>query len=446
MRSGQVPRKTEYSSIGHARLVGAALAVLVGCIGAGLLAISGPSHSVFAAAMSGEASVRVQQPVQWQMAQDVVVPPVKRQMPSEAVPPAAPAPAPAPASPAAPTPAAESAAQPQPSQQQPEGGIFSTIQDWLARANREYQGIVVKELSSPPTAPPSTAPAEDAIAKKLEEQQREEAAKAAADKRSAEAKRLAEDRRRAEDTKRLADEASRKADEVLKDIIPPATDTAEAQRREAQKVADENRRQEEQRQAAAQRRAEAERKRLAAAEAARVEAARADTARAEAAARADAAKQEAERRRTEASVDSQMHRRRTIHLTIEPIERPEPVARGEPVERGAPVARPSVRDRHNMRYASYRPMIVERPHAGTAVKRWVRHVEPRVHGCRAAGRRVGSSGRYTVQAGDSLWRISKRHYRKGKLYKRIYAANRDRIRNPNLIYPCQRFFVPRKRR
>ena len=407
MTTGQVPRKAAYSWISRSRVLSAGMAVSFGCLAAGLLIVTGQLKTGSAAAGSTE---------EWQLTQDVVVPPVKRQKPSDAAAP----PAPAPSAPAA---EAEPYAQ---------GGLFSTLQDWLARANREYQGVVVKELSSPPTASPSSTPGNDPIAKKLEEQQREDAAKAAAEKRDAEAKRLAEDRRRAEETKRLADEASRKADEILKDITPPQqqpTETAEEQRREAQKVADENRRQEEQRQAELRRREDAERKRLAAAEAARAEAAR-----------ADAANQEAARRRSEEAAYNQMHRRRTIQLTVEPIDRPE-IDRPESVER--PVAQTW---QSSARYASYRPVTVEHAHAGTAVKRWVRRVATHAQSCRAAGRRVAVPGRYTVKSGDSLWRISKRHYHKGKLYKRIYAANRSRIRNPDLIYPCQRVFVPRKRR
>ncbi len=48
----------------------------------------------------------------------------------------------------------------------------------------------------------------------------------------------------------------------------------------------------------------------------------------------------------------------------------------------------------------------------------------------------------TVSRGDSLWRISRITYGVGIRYAAIYKANREQIRNPNLIYPGQIFVVP----
>ena len=48
-----------------------------------------------------------------------------------------------------------------------------------------------------------------------------------------------------------------------------------------------------------------------------------------------------------------------------------------------------------------------------------------------------------VQSGNSLWRLARRTYGSGIRYSVIYEANRSQIRNPNLIYPGQVFFVPR---
>ncbi len=50
----------------------------------------------------------------------------------------------------------------------------------------------------------------------------------------------------------------------------------------------------------------------------------------------------------------------------------------------------------------------------------------------------------TVTRGDSLWRLSQTSYGAGMRYAVIYNANKEQIRNPNLIYPGQVFVVPTK--
>ena len=50
-----------------------------------------------------------------------------------------------------------------------------------------------------------------------------------------------------------------------------------------------------------------------------------------------------------------------------------------------------------------------------------------------------------VSRGDSLWRISHIAYGDGSEYALLYRANRERIRNPNLIYPGQTLVLPLKR-
>lgn len=51
-------------------------------------------------------------------------------------------------------------------------------------------------------------------------------------------------------------------------------------------------------------------------------------------------------------------------------------------------------------------------------------------------------GRMVVQPGQNLWRIARHAYGRGVRYTVIYAANRDTIRDPRLIYPGQVFAVP----
>lgn len=49
-----------------------------------------------------------------------------------------------------------------------------------------------------------------------------------------------------------------------------------------------------------------------------------------------------------------------------------------------------------------------------------------------------------VIRGDSLWAISRRAYGDGARYARIFNANRDKIHNPDLIYPGQTFVLPKQ--
>ena len=49
---------------------------------------------------------------------------------------------------------------------------------------------------------------------------------------------------------------------------------------------------------------------------------------------------------------------------------------------------------------------------------------------------------YTVQSGDTLWKIAKQFYGNGSQYSKIVGANSDKIKNPNLIYPGQVFSIP----
>ncbi len=48
-----------------------------------------------------------------------------------------------------------------------------------------------------------------------------------------------------------------------------------------------------------------------------------------------------------------------------------------------------------------------------------------------------------VQPGNSLWRLARRTLGEGVRYTVIYEANRDRIRDPDLIYPGQIIEIPR---
>jgi len=47
-----------------------------------------------------------------------------------------------------------------------------------------------------------------------------------------------------------------------------------------------------------------------------------------------------------------------------------------------------------------------------------------------------------VQPGNSLWRIARRVYGSGFLYSQIFEANKDRIGDPDMIFPGEVFEVP----
>lgn len=48
----------------------------------------------------------------------------------------------------------------------------------------------------------------------------------------------------------------------------------------------------------------------------------------------------------------------------------------------------------------------------------------------------------TVQPGSTLWAIARDNLGEGVLYVRVFEANRDQIRDPDLIYPGQVFTIP----
>lgn len=51
---------------------------------------------------------------------------------------------------------------------------------------------------------------------------------------------------------------------------------------------------------------------------------------------------------------------------------------------------------------------------------------------------------YKVKAGDSLSKIAKNKYGKANLWKAIYEANKDRIKNPDVIQVGWELKIPAK--
>jgi nucleoid-associated protein YgaU len=54
-----------------------------------------------------------------------------------------------------------------------------------------------------------------------------------------------------------------------------------------------------------------------------------------------------------------------------------------------------------------------------------------------------ATGQYKVEAGNSLWVIARKAYGNGQHYTVIFGANKEHIRDPNLIYPGQVITLPK---
>ncbi|MEO1976708.1 LysM peptidoglycan-binding domain-containing protein [Salipiger profundus] len=60
----------------------------------------------------------------------------------------------------------------------------------------------------------------------------------------------------------------------------------------------------------------------------------------------------------------------------------------------------------------------------------------------AAGEGGAPLGAVTVQPGHTLWALARDRYGEGMAYVKVFEANRDQIRDPDLIYPGQVFDLP----
>lgn len=50
--------------------------------------------------------------------------------------------------------------------------------------------------------------------------------------------------------------------------------------------------------------------------------------------------------------------------------------------------------------------------------------------------------KYIVQQDDWLWKISRNEYGTALGWEKIYQANKDKIKDPNIIFPGQEFIIP----
>jgi len=61
--------------------------------------------------------------------------------------------------------------------------------------------------------------------------------------------------------------------------------------------------------------------------------------------------------------------------------------------------------------------------------------------------KVADTSIYThheVQKGESLSLIAKKYYGDPMMYKKIFEANTDQLKNPDLIHPGQKLIIPNK--
>ena len=50
--------------------------------------------------------------------------------------------------------------------------------------------------------------------------------------------------------------------------------------------------------------------------------------------------------------------------------------------------------------------------------------------------------KHVVQKGDTLWKIADEYYGDGRLYTKIFEANRDVLKDPDHIKPGQELRIP----
>jgi nucleoid-associated protein YgaU len=57
---------------------------------------------------------------------------------------------------------------------------------------------------------------------------------------------------------------------------------------------------------------------------------------------------------------------------------------------------------------------------------------------------TGPAKTYTVEAGDTLWKIARQLYGDGSKYLKIFEANKDLLKDPDQIFPGQELVIPDK--
>jgi nucleoid-associated protein YgaU len=50
--------------------------------------------------------------------------------------------------------------------------------------------------------------------------------------------------------------------------------------------------------------------------------------------------------------------------------------------------------------------------------------------------------RHVVKKGETLGKIAQQYYGKASFYNKIFEANTDKLKNPDMIYPDQELVIP----
>ena len=155
---------------------------------------------------------------------------------------------------------------------------------------------------------------------------------------------------------------------------------------------------------------------------------------------------------------------RTMPVTIAeaapPPARPAPVAKQETKQETGqqPKQAEKAGDKSDVVAALPSPRLASAPERLAARPKFVGTPKPRVMARTPAATTVASAspadplhtapaeagGSRVISRGDSLWALSRLAYGDGARYAVIFNANRDKIHNPNLIYPGQTFVMPQK--
>jgi nucleoid-associated protein YgaU len=63
-------------------------------------------------------------------------------------------------------------------------------------------------------------------------------------------------------------------------------------------------------------------------------------------------------------------------------------------------------------------------------------------GTESGGSGWDSTQWHEVKKGETLWKIAEHYYGDGTLYKKIFEANTDTLKDPNIIRVGQRLRIP----